>query len=230
MNKSKYKALLIDLDDTLLDFQKAETRAIKKTFKEIGFKYNKKTILSYKKINQGYWEKYELGLIEKKDIFRLRFIDLFKKYDFVCDDVNKVNDMYFSCLKEEGMYLPFAKRFLKKLIVPAYGITNGVKTVQEGRCWKTGIYKYLKKIYISEVIGKSKPDPAFFSYVLSDLNFNKEEVLVIGDSLTSDVKGAKDAGLEVVWYNPRGKEAKMIKPDFIAKTYHEILSFITKPA
>ncbi len=201
----KYKTILIDIDDTLLDFQKSEKIAIQKTMEYYNVKPTDKLIRRYKEINLKYWRMFERKEIEREALLVARFKEFFGSLNKNDLNFSEVNDIYFSILASFPVEIEGAEQFLIDLSenYDIYAITNGVKRVQIKRLSLVNITKYFKKIYISEEVGYQKPDVRFFEYVLDDLNINnRKEVLIIGDSLTSDIKGGINSNIDTMWYNP----------------------------
>lgn len=203
----EYKYLLFDLDNTILNFDRSEKRSFKKTLKLYGIKFSKALYSDYRQENTKLWRQYEEGNILKSDIFDQRLVPIFDKYQ-IDKDPKEVSYKYLEILSNDIYFLPLAKQTIKRL-AKKYQlalISNGQKMVQEGRIKKAYLDKYFKHIYISEVIGYQKPKKEFFDYVLNDLKAHKEEVIVIGDSITSDIKGAIEAGLSSVYVNKKNTD------------------------
>lgn len=201
----KYKTLLIDIDDTLLDFQKSEDIAIRMTLEKYGCEASDENVMMYKTINKNYWKKLERKEIEKEVLLLKRFEDLFNNLGVYGLDYKQVNTDYFEFLTSHPIEIEGAVDFLKKAgkHMEIYAITNAVTRVQEKRLSQVKITKHLKKIYISEAVGYPKPDKRFFDFVLNDLNItDKNEVVIMGDSLTSDIQGGINSNIDTIWYNP----------------------------
>lgn len=208
----KYKTILIDIDDTLLDFQKSEEHAIRTTIKTLGIDPTDELVEKYKQINLKYWKMFERGEIEREDLLVARFKEFCGIMNITDRDFSKLNETYFYNLSSVPFEIDGAEEFLKKLSenYNIYAVTNGVKRVQTKRLSLVNITKYLKKVYISEEIGFQKPNIEFFDYVLNDLKLtNKEEILVIGDSLTSDIQGGINSNIDTMWYNPKGLKSDL---------------------
>ena len=202
-----YKTILIDLDDTLLDFQKSEDVAIRTTIKTLGVEPTDEVVATYKQINLKYWKMFERGEIEREALLVARFKEFCGLLNITNKDFSLLNETYFHYLSSTPFEIEGADEFLQKLSEKynIYVITNGVKRVQTKRLSLVNITKYFKKIFISEEIGYQKPSIEYFDYVLNDLNLtNKDEILVIGDSLSSDIQGGINAGIDTMWYNPKG--------------------------
>lgn len=196
------KALLIDCDDTLLDFKRTEKEALLPILKEFNIEETPENLNLYSKINLANWKRLELKEITREKCITDRWSEFFSHFNI---EVNpkKINEAYFKRLAEGGYLLPETISFLEEAIkyYDIYIVSNGNPDVQYPRLLKSGILKYIKKTYISMEIGYNKPDPRFFDYVLKDTLLNKDDVIVIGDSLTSDIKGAILSNLDYVYFD-----------------------------
>ncbi len=220
----KYKIILFDIDDTLLDFSKSEEIAISNLMKYYNIIPTKENCELYHRINIKYWKMFENKQITRNALLVERFKDFFKEFN-IEDDFEKTNNLYFDILSQLAYVIEGAEDLLEKLSknYDLYGVTNGTTRVQKGRLAKTNIHKFLKQIYLSEEIGFQKPDIKYFDFVFEDIKIiNKEEVLIIGDSVTSDIQGGINAGIDTVWYNPK-ENVSDIKCTYIVKNYQEIM-------
>jgi len=200
-----YDILLFDADRTLLDFDKSELMALKQVFEEYGIEFNDARHYKYSKINQDLWDQHELGLISRDRLIYKRFEDFFMYENLKIDSV-EVEERYQFLLSENAFSIDGAQELIKDLSMKysVYIVTNGVKETQMKRLVATGIEKYVKDIFISDEIGFQKPSKEYFDIVFHRIhNFKKRRTIIIGDSLTSDIKGGNNAGLDTCWYNPR---------------------------
>lgn len=223
-----YKTILIDLDDTLLDFQKSEDVAIRTTIKTLGIEPTEDVVSAYKAINLKYWKMFERKEIEREALLIARFKEFCELLNITNKDFSLLNETYFHYLSSSPFEIDGADEFLNKLSekYDIYVITNGVKRVQTIRLSLVNITKYFKKVYISEEIGYQKPSVEFFEFVLNDLNItNKEEVLIIGDSLSSDIQGGINSGIDTMWYNPK-KLKSNINYTYQIENYDEFFEII----
>ena len=205
--------LLVDLDNTILDFDKAEEYALSKVFSKYEIINSKENQDKYYSINIEYWKKYELHLIEREQLLSQRFEDFFSLFGIKIDG-KEVNDYYFSYLSQGCYYVKNSLEFLmkaKEMNMTILIASNGVGSVQKPRIEKSGLKKYFDKIYLSEEIGYNKPDIEFFNSILSDYPY-KNRMVMIGDSLSSDIQGGKNFGITTIWYNPNHKESNL--PDY----------------
>ncbi len=202
-----YRYLLFDLDDTLLDFKGAEKEAIREIFQTFGIDSSDQTIDLYSAINDAYWKRFEKGEIKRADIFEGRFITLSENINHPFDTA-AVAAAYFEALSHRGNLFPYAIPLLKECNKKGYtlaAITNGSTKPQTGRIQAANIGKYFGGgIYISEEIGHQKPQKEYFEFVLNALgNPPKSEILLLGDSLSGDIAGAKKMGIDCCFVNLR---------------------------
>ncbi len=226
-----YKTILFDADGTLLDFHRSEHEAVREAFALSGIIADDEMIAVYSEINDSLWKKLERKEIERSVLLYHRFELFCERYGYVAD-AKKIAADYISALSTKAYMLDGAEDMLLRLYgkVRMYIVTNGLKVVQEGRYGRTGLSKYFEDIFISECVGFNKPDKRFFDYVAEQIEgFVPEETLVVGDSLTSDIKGGNNAGLDTCWYTPAKKEAgEAASPTYTAHSFDEIYKIITE--
>ncbi len=197
----KYTTILFDSDDTLLDFKASERQAIYRAFELADLPFDEEIRAVYSEINHGLWKALERAEISTEELLCERFRRLFERYCYDYDP-SAMNDLYFNCLSETAFTMQGAVEVLEYLSgrYELDIITNGVGYIQTARLGNADIRKYIKHLFISGEIGISKPHKGFFDYVLSHIDEkDKSKILVIGDSLTSDIKGAINAGLDSVY-------------------------------
>ncbi len=203
----KYTTVLLDLDQTILDFNKIEKYAISKVIEENGLIPTIDMIKQYHEIDMLWWEKFERGEVELENLLVNRFHEYFSLYGL---EVNGpiVNKHYLQYLSDEVYYIDGAQDFLKELNkkLKIIVITNGLCNVQKRRLAKTDITKYFSKIYISENMLYRKPQKEFFDIVLKENNLTNEECIILGDSLTSDMRGGINASIDTCWFNQFDKK------------------------
>ncbi len=205
----KYEFLLFDADHTLFDFNKSEYLALSSALKELGCPHDDAVIERYSVINVKYWKMLERGEIDKVSLKLARFVEFGREYGFE-DKAQALSDLYMEKLAHESHLFDGALEMIETLAKNhrLFIITNGVKSTQDGRFSVSPITKYFEKIFISEVIGAEKPSKEFFDAVESGIDgYERSRAIVIGDSLSSDIRGAINAGIDCIWFNPRGKEA-----------------------
>lgn len=227
----KYTTLLLDVDETLLDFKLAENESLKKALSRAGIEPTDDICLNYHYINDALWKALERGEVEKAQIKILRFKQLYEKYGFEGDPIH-TGELYVEELSHAGQMLDGARDFLNEITdkFNIYAVTNGIQKVQEGRFEAADIGKYFKDVFISERVGYSKPDKRYFDYVIDAIpEKDISRILVIGDSPTSDIKGAQNSGLECCWFAPHGKDYMgEAMPTYIARSYDDILKIINR--
>ena len=223
--------VLFDLDDTLFDFHKAEKIALTKTLVHFGIDPTEETLDLYSAINAAHWKRLELGEISREEVKVGRYRELFKTIGVECDPV-KATAYYESMLAIGHYFMPGAPELLEVLYgkYRLYIVSNGTAKVQEGRIGSSGIAKYMDGIFISQVLGANKPDKQFFDICFAEIpDFSLSETVIIGDSLSSDIKGGINAGITTVWFNPKGIENDNdIKPDYTIKELSEVPGLLSQ--
>lgn len=203
----KYTYLLFDADETLFDFKASESIAIKSLFEHYNLPYDEKLLALYHKANGALWREYEKGSLELNELESRRFVDFFKAAEIPYDPY-EASEVYIDYLSKAGILLEGAEDVLK-LLSKEYSlilITNGISRVQRGRLEVTGTKKYFTDIIVSAEIGPRKPQKEFFDYTLNKLGAQKEDCLVIGDSLKSDIKGGYESGIDTYYLHLREKD------------------------
>lgn len=223
--------VLFDLDDTLFDFHKAEKIALTKTLVHFGVDPTEETLALYSTINAAHWKRLELGEISREEVKVGRYRELFKTIGVECDPV-KATAYYESMLAIGHYFMPGAPELLGELYrkYRLYIVSNGTAKVQEGRIGSSGITKYMDGIFISQILGANKPDKQFFDICFAEIpDFSLSETVIIGDSLSSDIKGGINAGITTVWFNPKGIENDNdIKPDYTIKELSEVPGLLSQ--
>ena len=200
----KYKYLLFDVDGTLLDFDKAEQYALEYTFRHYDISLTYEINQRYEEINKKLWKDFENGLIDKKTVVYSRFVLLFKEFNIPVDGI-AFEDDYQNALGQGYFVLPHTIEVLSALYqkYPLYVVTNGVSQTQYSRLEGTDIKKYFQNIFVSEDIGHQKPSKEYFDYCFKNIDkIDLSKTLIIGDSLSSDIQGGINAGIDTCWFNP----------------------------
>ena len=218
--------VFLDIDDTILDFLKAEDIALRKCLHDMGIEADDAMVKLYSGINVKYWEMLERNEITKAQTLTGRFDELLRIIGRSDISGEKCQEVYESYLKIGHFFMPGAEKLLDNL----YGkyrlflVSNGVYTNQTSRLESAGIEHYFEGIFISEKVGAEKPNKEFFDIAFGTIDdFSLEDSVIIGDSLTSDIKGGKNVGIKTVWYNYRHKaEREDIIPDYILYSLDDI--------
>ena len=220
-----YKFLLFDLDNTLLDFDLAEDKALTKLLTEQNVTNIKEFKKVYVPLNKKLWHKLDSKEISREYLINNRFSLLFEHFGIEVDG-KQLARHYKQLLGEQGEHIFGADELLKKLSsnYEIYAVTNGITEIQNNRLKNSTIKNYFDKIFISEEIGHQKPSEHFFEYVASNIeNFEKEKALVIGDNLFADILGANNFNINSVWCNFKNeKNNSNIYPTYEIKNYEDL--------
>ena len=203
----RYTTLLLDADDTLLDFKKTEEYGLSYTFEKYGIPFTEEVRTTYKTINHKLWAAFEAGEISKPTILARRFRNTFAALG-IQGEFAGFEEEYQLALGRGGFLIPEAMEVCQELSKNCrlYIVTNGVQATQTSRMELSGLLPYIQDVFVSETTGYQKPQREYFDYVFSRIpDFDPEKTLMIGDSLGSDIKGGHNAGLDTCWYNPAGK-------------------------
>ena len=221
-----YDTLLFDADGTLLDFDRSEDEALKRSLQQFGLVYTPSISRRYHEINDSLWKQFELGQITREQLQATRFATLLQELDSGESPI-AFNLCYRQFLSESAHLIPGAISLCETLY-SCYTmaiVTNGIAQVQRSRLIHSGLGKLFKKVYISEGIGWQKPDKRFFEYVFSDMGIsNRSKVLLIGDSLTSDIQGGINAGVDTCWYSPISRQSS--PATYRVSNFHELFMLL----
>lgn len=204
----KYKALFFDFDDTLFDFKKSEAFALNKTFEHFQISRTKKVFEIYEAANQAFWRAFEKGIYKNESDSVVRFVNLCAAIGRKDINPQQICDYFVDSLSETAFPIENSVALLQKLSkeYDIYIVTNALKRVNDKRSEVGGILPFIKDRFISETIGVSKPQKGFFDYCFAHITATPEQVLLIGDSLISDMRGGIDYGIDTCWFNRSGKE------------------------
>ena len=203
----KYKWLLFDADGTVFDYDRAEAFALRKTFEERQLEFKVKYAEIYRRINAQIWLDFEAGRIAQERLRTRRFELLFDALGISCDP-GEFSRLYLGYLAQGTDLVDGAEDVLESLSgrVGLLVVTNGIADVQRARFARSSVGRYFSDVVISEEAGTAKPDPAFFEVAFSRMGHpRKEDVLIVGDSLSSDIQGGLNYGIDTCWFNPQGK-------------------------
>ncbi|WP_195267720.1 YjjG family noncanonical pyrimidine nucleotidase [Eubacterium sp. 1001713B170207_170306_E7] len=225
----KYTTLLFDADGTLMDFKKTEAQALDQTFRKYGVHPTREILDLYADINHGLWKDFEHGLIDKDTLVTSRFRLLFLELGLDID--GDAFEADYQPALGRGAFLIDGAYDLCRALKPdfrLYIITNGVSSTQYSRLSATGLDKLMDGVFVSEDAGAQKPQKEFFEYMAARIpSYNPAESLVIGDSLTSDIQGGINAGIDTCWYNPgREKNSLGIHADYEIHTLGALPSLL----
>ena len=228
----KYKFLLFDLDHTLLDFNAAEDIALTQFLEEEGVEDIQAYKDYYVPMNKSLWKDLEQKKITKSELINTRFAKLFAHFG-IEKDGSYLAERYQFFLSKQGQTFPGVEDLLRKLISQGYELyaaTNGITFIQTGRLEQSGIAPYFKEIFISEQLHTQKPDAAFYEKIGARIpNFDKDHALMIGDSLSADIQGGNNAGIDTIWYNPHHLENHtQAQPTYVVHSYKDLLNCLGK--
>ena len=217
--------LFLDLDDTILDFHKAEQVALSKTLRDFGIEPTEMVRNRYHVINKWHWEQLELGKLTRDQVQTGRFRVLFEELGVEADPA-AVTARYMENLSVGHYFLPGAEETVE-LLSRKYRLflaSNGTASVQKGRMTSANLYRFFEQVFVSEEIGHNKPSKAYFDAAFARIpGFNPEKALMVGDSLSSDIRGGNNAGIRTCWVNPNHLPANPeIPADFEIETLAQL--------
>ena len=229
---------LFDLDQTLLDFHASEYKALGIVLTRHGLSFSDEIYRAFKAYNKSLWLELEKGTVTRTELFTKRFQDVFSRCpeDASGLDPLTVNDEFIRTMSVNGVLMDGALEFTEKVKtgIPdarIYIASNGATVNAKGRIASTGLDRYIDGLFISEEMGVSKPDAAFFDLCLERIGEPRASCIMIGDSLSSDMLGAKNAALDSVWFMPSGNIAEAVKEYSItwcAASFDELYSVLKK--
>lgn len=227
---SRFTTVFWDVDNTLLDFAYSQRCALGNCFLTIHRVLTEDMLKRYSQINDSYWKRLELGEITKEELLNGRFTTFFREYGITDVDVNAFRTQYQEELGCHFAYLDDSLTICKELQgkVKQYVVTNGVVYTQRKKLELSGFLQIMDGVFISEEIGAPKPHQEFFSHCLERIEEkDKDKIILIGDSLTSDIKGGAMAGIVTCWYRPKGStNNSQYRPDYEISNLHEIFQIL----
>ena len=228
---AKYKYLLWDVDGTILNFELAERAAIRSLFDRFKLgECSDEMLMYYSQINKRYWQLMESGKIKKDKMLVERFIEFFSYKGINADIAAEFNKEYQIALCDTIVFNDDAIDIIKhqkktcKIII----VTNGTEVVQEKKLERSGLNDIVDNVFISELVGFEKPNIKFFEKVILEVGIKDlKEALIIGDSLTSDIQGGHNIGIDTCWYNPKDEEnITLLSPTYTIRNLHELENII----
>lgn len=219
--------VLLDLDDTLLDFHRAEAAALRRALRKMGLDPTEEVISLYSAINKHHWELLEEKKITRPELLIRRFEVLYDRLGLNLSGA-ETQKYYGKFLGEGHFFIPGAEALLEALRgkYRLFLVSNGNIPVQNSRLDSAGIRGYFENIFISEAVGVNKPERAFFDHCFAAIGgFVPEEAIIVGDSLTSDIRGGLNAGIRTCWFNPTGAPGRQ---DIVP--HHQIRALEELPA
>ena len=210
------KHVFLDLDDTILDFHKAEEVALEKTLRHFSIPITEENKALYSRINKGCWEALERGEITRAELRLLRFARFFEQIGAANAELAPA--VYENFLSQGHYFLPGAEEAVKALQKKyrLFLVSNGTASAQHRRLTSAGLYPYFERVFISQEIGYNKPALEFFDRCFAQIpDFDPQKAIIVGDSLSSDIQGGINAGILTCWVNPKHKTAPdSRKPNF----------------
>ena len=217
--------LFLDLDDTILDFHKAERVALAKTIRDFGVEPTEEILARYHVINKWHWEQLELGQLTRPQVLSGRFRMLFEELGIDADP-EAVTARYSENLAIGHWFLPGAEEAVNVLSKKyrLFLASNGTASVQKGRMTSANLYRFFEKVFVSQEIGHNKPALAYFDACFRQIpDFDPDKAMIVGDSLTSDMKGGNNAGIKTCWVNPsHGPRDPGIRVDYEIETLAQL--------
>lgn len=228
-----YRYLFFDADGTLFDFDEAERRAMRLMGSEVGLRFTDEQLDCYQRANISCWKAFERGELTLAQLKNERFA----RFNSACGlslDPEESSRRYQRQLSRQGILYDDAIAVLTALKERGYTLylaSNGIAEVQRGRIEEANVAHFFDAIFISEEMGVQKPDVRYFAMMLrhTDLTEHKEACLMIGDSLTSDIRGGMDSGLDTLWLNVKGERGPIPPPTHTVASLIEILALLTAP-
>ena len=208
--------LFLDLDDTVLDFHKAERLALSRTIRDFGVEPTDAVLNRYHEINIWHWQQLELGKMTRDEVLVKRFDALFEELGMKIDGIACAKG-YERNLSIGHYFLPGAEEAVMALHKKyrLFLASNGTASVQKGRMTSANLYRWFEKVFVSQEVGYNKPAKAFFDACFAQIpGFDPSKAMMVGDSLTSDIRGGINAGMKTVWVNPKHLSCGDIPPDY----------------
>lgn len=229
----KYETILWDLDQTLLDFDRSMDYAIRAVFEQYALYIDEKTVARYEVINRDHWNRLERGEISKEEVKVGRFRVLFEELGIQSVKPEEIATSYQDALGSIYYYIDGAVEVvikLRELGYHQYVVTNGVNTTQINKMKLSGFDKLMDGVFVSELMGYPKPMKGYFDACFATLpEGTREKSILVGDSLTSDMQGANNAGIASCWFNPKARAKDIaVEIDYEIRSLEEVLSIVSE--
>ncbi|MCI1975510.1 MAG: YjjG family noncanonical pyrimidine nucleotidase [Limosilactobacillus sp.] len=225
-----YQNILFDLDDTLLDYGAAEEHALQQLFQDFNLMLTPAVKRTFQEYNVGMWQRYERGELSWDQLMDHLFADYFKVYHKLSVSGRQTIKTYLTYLSDNHQLIPGTRtvlNYLKQNNYRVYAVTNGQKIVQDKRLKESKLLQFFDGIFISQIIGFQKPDKKMFDYVLTKINGQRANTIMVGDSLSSDIQGGFNAHLDTIWFNPHSiHNSTRLKPTFEIHRLTELKSLL----
>lgn len=228
----RYSIVFLDADQTLFDFHAAEHLALGRVMQRFQIPVTEENERIYVDINRELWRRFDKGEVTQQQLGVARFAGLLSKLGMDPSRGEEMNLDYEETLGLYGILLPGAETLCRRLHEKCalYILTNGMSRSQRGRLSRSGLLPYIKGMFVSQELGCQKPKKEFFEHVFAALHLTPDQLkqtVMVGDSLGSDIQGGINAGLDTIWYHPRGNESPSpLQPAWEAKTLEQIGNII----
>lgn len=227
----RYHVVLLDADNTLFDFDAAEHKALRLTLEGNGIPATEEAVGAYLAVNRALWDRFDRGEIAQKDLVVARFAQTLEKLGLT-GAAAALNRFYLAALGEQNDVIPGAVELCQALSLHCTLalVTNGVASVQHGRLGRSPLGRFFPHPFISEEIGAQKPQIAFFEAVFAALDVaDRSGVVMVGDTLGSDILGGNRAGVDTIWFNPKGLPGRAdVVPTHTVSDFQELEALITR--
>jgi YjjG family noncanonical pyrimidine nucleotidase len=210
------KAIFLDIDNTLLDFDKCAHLSMKSSFEDFGIEFEEWMFDTFERVNLSIWRSLEKGYITKPQLFKIRWATVLAALDINFDGI-EMETRFKHYINTVAITIDYAKEILEYLSkkYKLYATSNATYEQQISRLKNAGFDKYFSGYFISEKVGFEKPSKEFFDGCTKDLPYQLDELILIGDSPTADIKGGAQYGIDTIWFDHRGEKL----PDIVTPTY-----------
>lgn len=230
----KYTTIFFDLDDTLIDTALNSKQVLEEVYTD--YRINKyyptfsDFFEKYKSINLHLWDQYEQNLISKEELKKGRFQQALRDFTSITTEQSlEMNNDFMGRVSNKKNIIEGVEGILEYLHPKyrLYIISNGFLEVQDKKIKNAGLDSYFKDVFLSDHVGKNKPHPLIFNYALKEANTTTQECIMIGDNINTDIIGAKNLGIDQIWFNPKDtRDTNSITPTYTVKTLHDIKSIL----